>query len=286
MGAKRRQRRLDGLFVADVGKDIVVDGDVALLGHRGWDPRLYHQGQEPQRLEEDGLASGVGAGDEQRLLSPLHRQIERHHVDALRQQERVSSVLDPKAVSGRAHPSVRTPRGHRITSPGVDRIEHDQCLERITQERLQRTHRITEGEENAIHLAYLVRLQLANAVACLDCGRRFHEQGRPGARRIVHDASHASPPLAAHRNHVPAVAYRDRTVGDLQMRLEARHDAFQQRDQFTLRAPQLAPHAPQRRRGIVAHASVVVDGALDVLFRLALGHQTLSQRRQHRQRHR
>ena len=59
------QRLLDGLLVADVGVHLVEDGQfrAQVRGYRK--ACLRHQGHQPHRLHGDGLAAGIGAGDDE-----------------------------------------------------------------------------------------------------------------------------------------------------------------------------------------------------------------------------
>ena len=72
---KRAQARFDRLFVANIGKHAAKDRQ---LRHRCRHVQagLRHQGEQPRRLERDGLAAGVGTGDEQHAI----RRVD-HHVD-------------------------------------------------------------------------------------------------------------------------------------------------------------------------------------------------------------
>ena len=55
---------LDALFVADVGEELLVDGDAGSVGGRDVETAAGHQVQEADGLEGDRLAAGVGSGDE------------------------------------------------------------------------------------------------------------------------------------------------------------------------------------------------------------------------------
>ena len=65
--AERGERLLDRLLVADVGEDGVEDGQpgVGVGGDR--QAGLRHQREQADRLERDGLAAGVGAGDQEHV---------------------------------------------------------------------------------------------------------------------------------------------------------------------------------------------------------------------------
>jgi hypothetical protein len=58
---ERRQVALDRLLVADVDEDRGEERQPAALGGGHEQPSLRHGGREPETLERDGLAAGVGA---------------------------------------------------------------------------------------------------------------------------------------------------------------------------------------------------------------------------------
>ena len=65
VGAEGGERLLDALLVADVGVDGGEDGQAAALVGGDGQAGLGHQAEQADGLEGDGLAAGVGPGDEQ-----------------------------------------------------------------------------------------------------------------------------------------------------------------------------------------------------------------------------
>jgi hypothetical protein len=61
---KGRKRLLNGLGVADVSEECGEDGEGRGCGRHG-NTGLGHEGAEGRGFERDGLAAGVGAGDDQ-----------------------------------------------------------------------------------------------------------------------------------------------------------------------------------------------------------------------------
>src|ERR1700694_2815587 len=92
VGAEGREAREDRLLVADVGVDVVEYRDPGTEGDGRGDSRLNQRREKPERLEEHGLAAGIGPGDEQRSLVREHLQIEWHDVDTLRDEKRVAAL--------------------------------------------------------------------------------------------------------------------------------------------------------------------------------------------------
>ncbi len=162
-----------------------------------------------------------------------------------------------------------------------ERVELDQRVERRRHLGVVRSHEVGELGEDALHLARLFGLELADAVPRLDRRRRLHEQRPPRGRLVVDDAAHRAARLATDRNHVPAVPHRHRHVGDALMRLQPSHQALEQLHELAFRGAQLAAQTPQRRRCIVAHRAIGIDGALDRALGRRRHDEALDDRREH-----
>ena len=67
MRGECRERLLDRLLVADIGKNTVEDRHEASVVRRDVKAALGHEGKKSQRLERDGFAAGVGAGNNERV---------------------------------------------------------------------------------------------------------------------------------------------------------------------------------------------------------------------------
>ena len=76
MAGEGREAHLDRLPVADVGEHLVEDGQRRRLGG-GPQPRLVQERGEPERLQRDRLAAGVGAADHERPQA-TEVEIDRH----------------------------------------------------------------------------------------------------------------------------------------------------------------------------------------------------------------
>ena len=60
-----RERLLEALLVADVGEDVVEDGELRALGGRDVQAGLGHDREQADGLQGDRLAAGVRPGDDQ-----------------------------------------------------------------------------------------------------------------------------------------------------------------------------------------------------------------------------
>ena len=134
-----------------------------------------------------------------------------------------------------------------------------------------RTKLLGELRQNALDLLELFALQLANAIAGFDRGRRLDEERAAGRRCVVHDSADRALRFPAHGDDEAAIAHRHRHVGDALVRLELGHRALEELDELALRSLELAADVAQRRRRVVAHLSVVVDRALDRVFSRFVG---------------
>ena len=160
--------------------------------------RLRQRRDEAERLEQHRLAAGVRSGDEQRALVGIHLEIERHDVDALREQQRMPSVADREALARRRRASAGAQRElDREARARVQRVELDERVERREHRVAMRTQRVGELAQNALDLLELLGLELANAIAELDRRRRLDEQRAARRRRVVHDAADGAARLRA-----------------------------------------------------------------------------------------
>ena len=92
MRGECRERLLDRLLVADIGKNTVEDGNEASVVCRDMKPALGHEGKKSQRLERDSLAAGVGAGNDERVKIGAEADGDRH--DRFSRDERMTRALE------------------------------------------------------------------------------------------------------------------------------------------------------------------------------------------------
>ena len=82
----------------------------------------------------------------------------------------------------------------------------------------------------------------------------------------MHDPTQHAATLTPHRDHVAAVAQRDGCVVHPMIRLELRHEAFEEPHELARSAPQLLPDAAQRRGRIIAQFPLLAQHALQSLL--------------------
>ncbi len=74
---KGRKARRDRLAVADVGKDLRKDRQRGMRPDRWDDAALGHQCQQTDRLDQHGLAAGIGTGDQDGEFVGVQFEVER-----------------------------------------------------------------------------------------------------------------------------------------------------------------------------------------------------------------
>ena len=121
----------------------------------------------------------------------------------------------------------------------------------------ERSQSFGELGEQAIDFAEFIGLQFADPIARLDRRRWFDEQRGAAVRRVVNQSTNRAAPFPAHRNHVPAIAHRDRHVGHTLVRLEPVHHPLEQCHELPFRIAQLAAEPSKRRRRAVEDRAVI-----------------------------
>ena len=99
------KRLLDGLLVADVGEDPLVDVDGTAVVGGDMQTALGHEREQADGLERDGLAAGVGSGDDERMAGP----------------DEVQLAVGP-------HLRADGPHGERQPRPGENALELEQHI--------------------------------------------------------------------------------------------------------------------------------------------------------------
>ena len=264
--AERGQRRLQALLVADVREHVVEAGHPALGADRRGNAALDHQRPERERLEQHRLAAGVRTRHEQRAFARRHLEIERHHADTLRQQQRMPPVAHMEAVARGREFRVGATGLEGIAGAAVERIERGERVERVGKRLALGAQFIREFAEEAFALLALLHLQFTDPVARFDRCRWLDEDRLPRLRRIVHDAAERYPSFAAHRNHIATVAQRHGRIVHAMVRLEPGHQAFEQPHEFALGPAHLLAQASQCGRGIVAQFPVLGEHPLEPGF--------------------
>ena len=189
MGGKCAEVLLDGLVVADVREHLLENGKLGFLA-RHWNPGLCHQRQQPDSLERDRLAAGIGSADQQRAAISIQFQAHRHNSFSLRPQNLFEQWM---------------PRAFQHNSPSVARAEaRSNAIEihretRFGENQLQLTHNAEAGQnriciaphafgqltQDAVYLAHLLLGKPHQLVVQLDGFKRLDEKSMAAGARAV-----------------------------------------------------------------------------------------------------
>ena len=199
---------LDALLIADVGENFIKYGNTASLRGRDVQAALRHKAEKPDRLERNGLAAGVRAGDDERVVILAELHINRNGLVLI--EQRVTRPAQPDAafrelrragVELEAELRAREYdiEPHERRKIGVDVLAVRGALG-------------AELRENALDLRFFLRFQLADLVIRLDRRHRLDKERCTGGRYIVHEARNAALALGLDRNNVAVRARCDDRV--------------------------------------------------------------------------
>ena len=185
MRRERGKRLLDGLLVADVSENLLVDVDRAAVVGRDMQAAFGHEREKADGLERDGLAAGVGAGDDERVKITAEAHRDGH--DGLAGDERMAGA-DEVQLPVRPHLRADGAHGKGQTRPRENAFQIQQHV--VVQLDLLTGTRCFGGKlgENALDLLALGHEQLAQLVVAVDGGHRLNEIRAAGGRDIVHEA--------------------------------------------------------------------------------------------------
>ena len=119
------KRLLDGLLVADVGEDLLVDVDGAAVVGGDMQTALGHKREQADGLERDGLAAGVWAGDDERVKIAAQPHGDRD--DRLAGDERMAGPDEVQLAVG-PHLRADGPHGERQPRPGENALKLEQHI--------------------------------------------------------------------------------------------------------------------------------------------------------------
>ena len=167
---------------------------------------LGHEGEQAGGFQGDGLAAGVGAGDDQGVEVLSQPQVDGHRRLLVQQgvtglPEAEGAVVD--------HPGAHAPEAVGELSPGEN---HVNLLQKVVVEQDVLTvvgHQGGELRQNALDLLFLPALELPQLVVGLDGGHGLHKEGGAAAADVVDQAGDVALVLALHGDHEAAVADGD-----------------------------------------------------------------------------
>ena len=268
------QALLDALLVADVHQILLKDADLAALVRRDQKAALGHGAEQTGRLEGDGLAAGVGAGNDEGIVVAAQGDVHRHAPGRVDQgvagpHQREGAVVADRGLEGlhlQGHPG--------LGQQDVD-LQHGLVAE--LELRLDGGHLAGEGGQDPLDLLRLLGAVLQNAGVGLDDGLRLDEDGGAGGGDVVDDAADLAAVFALDRHDVPPVADGDDRLLQVLGGLHVVDQALQPVADGVFGGADLFAQLGQGVRGGVGHGVGREDGVRDLLFQPGLGGQGVEQ---------
>jgi len=278
VGRERGERLLDGLLVADVGEHFVEDCKLGAEVRGHTEARLCHQRHEPHRLHRDGLAAGVGAGDDERRKLAAHPQVDGHHLRGVDQRMPPRDDVDaPLGVQLWFH------RLHLAAEEclGEDHVELRQDVQVVYDEVGVRRDLGGERGQDALDLLFLLRRPLLQVVARLHHRHRLDEQRRAACGLVVNQPGDIGAALGLDRQHIAAVALGDDGVLQI-LGLLAPQKGVQLFAHPVSEEAKVTPDVVELGAGAVGDLILGQNGVEDGLLKLPVGVQVRRQLRQKR----
>ena len=238
------------------------------------DAALRQRRRETDRLEEDGLAAGVGTADQQRALAGIHLQVERHHRLGSGQEQRVAAVHDPERRRRRVHLGDFPLDRDRVPRPRHQVVHRDAHLDGAPKGRQLRPQQSGQLAQHPERLALLLDLGLAQRVAQLDRLGRLDEERAGASRLVVHDAGGTVARVPPHGNDVAAAAHGDRGIGRGDVGLEASQQRVEPAKEPLPRLLHLAARGGERGARGVEQAAVGIERLLQPAIDRLVGNGT------------
>ena len=223
VGGEGGEGLFDRLFVADVGEDVVEDGDAGAGLGGDWQSGLGHEAEQSDGLEGDGLAAGVGSGDED--AAGVGGECGGDGDDVAGEERVTGGVEDEVGVGvvvGGANPVEGVVLGGqgRVelgSEPrlGLGEVDLGEAADGGSDGSGFFADRFAEGAEDAVDLALLFASGFAQAIAEFDDGERLDEEGGSGGGDVVDDGGHLATEFGLDRDDVASVALGDQgLLGD------------------------------------------------------------------------
>ena len=253
---------LDALLIADVCHDLLEHGQARAVRCRNVQAALRHHGEQADRLERDGFAAGIRAGDDEGVKVAAERDVDRDD-DVLGDQRMAGAPERDAALREHGGGAVEPVGQLRL---GEDEVEPDEHVEIEGDVLAVRGAVGGELHEDALDLGLLLRAQFAQLVVRLDGGHRLDEERGAGAGHVVHEAGDAALVLGLDGNDIALGAHGDNRLLQ-RLGVARRGDDLLQRvvHPCARGADQAADGGELRRRG-VRNLVLAHDGAGDLVL--------------------
>ena len=187
MAGKGGKGLLDGLLIPDVGIYMIKNRHLRAQLGRHVQPGLRHQGKQPYRLERDGLAARVGAGDDKRGKLIPKPQIAGHHLLGIDQRMPPADDADIPALVELGQRCAHLLGQHAL---GKGEIQMVQDVDIAAQRIRVRCKLPGQRLQNAGDLLLFAGAQLFEVIAHFHHSNRLHKQRCACGALVMHDAGH------------------------------------------------------------------------------------------------
>ena len=284
----------DRLLVADVREDGSEDRDHGAGGGRDVQSGLRHEGEQPGRLQRDGLPAGVRAGDDQGAVARSEDDVDGNRFGrSFRRRGRLQPARHrPHQQRMPGRPQLEGLVGRELRLHAADRGRerrarlHDVEIRRDREGPAQVGRAPPEGrrqpQQHAADLVLLVLLQGDDLVVDVDGAERLEEQAGAARRAPVHDARDGRAMLRSDDQHEPPVAIGDHPVLQVLGGLPVPQERFEIPAQPVALLVEAAANRLQLRAGIVVDVAGGVDLPVNVLALPFPGGAAVHDRRQRR----
>ena len=281
MAAEGGQGFKYALLVADIGVNAVQQRHHRVV-RRHLEAGVGHHGQEAHGFQGDGLAAGVGAGDDQHWPTLGDADRGGNHVT---RQQRVTPADDLHALGlARVQQNGRHgPQRCRVAPLGRGQVQTRQQAQHQGYVVRVPAHHFRQLAQHPFLFPLLRQAGLAPAVAQVDGRHGFDEHRGPAVGHVVHDAGSLPLELRLDEQHHPSVALGDDILlddaGTLVPAQRPLHHVVERRPGRA----RFSPQAGQLRRRFIQHLAPRPDGAIDGALQIRQFGQVLGDCRQHGQ---
>ena len=276
MGGEGGQGLVDGLLVADVRQHGGAHPHRGAVRRRDVQPTLGHQGEQAQGFQGDGLAAGVGAGDDQGIERSAQGQVVAHGGLGVQQ-----GVARPFQLNAAAQHRFHGPHGGGQLGPGENAVQGHQSLVVVLNVRQMPGAVGGQLGQDPLDLLLLLGLELPQLVVGVYHPHGLDEEGAAGAGHVVNQAGYVVLVLALHGHHVAAPPHGDDGVLQI-LGLVGRDEPVEHIPHLARRRPDVPPDVGQLRGGCVGDLVLAEDGASDLVLQKTVGGEAVEIAVQHR----
>ena len=271
MGGEGGQALLDALLVADVRQHLGENGNGAAVVGGNVQAALGHKGQKPDGLQSDGLAAGVGAGDDQGIK--VHAQPHGDGHDLFCVNEGMARLLQLQRPIG-ADDRLDGLHGKRQLRPGKNHVQpHQQGI--VLPDGLQKRGGLGgQLRQNPLDLLLFPQQQLPQGVVGVDRGHGLDKKGGARGGHVVNQAGNFVFEFGLYRHHIAVAAHGDDGIAQVFGIGRRGNELLQGFFDFGALHPHMAANVRQLGAGAVSDFVLGQNGAVDFFLQIFVGRQS------------